>query len=100
MSARARSISVQCSRKWDSKFVTTSSRINVRHLSPDLRARTKNYRSALPDISIPFRWAYHRGPKDAFAVETDGDKLYGRGTSDIKSGVAAMTVISLPLPTV
>jgi succinyl-diaminopimelate desuccinylase len=35
--------------------------------------------------------------KDAFAGETDGDKLYGRGTSDMKSGVAAMTVMALRL---
>jgi len=62
---------------------------NVRHLSPNLRAATKNYRSALPEMSIPFRWAFHRRGQDAFAGETHGDKLYGRGTSDMKSGVAA-----------
>jgi len=35
--------------------------------------------------------------QDAFAGETHGDKLYGRGTSDMKSGVAALTVMALRL---
>jgi succinyl-diaminopimelate desuccinylase len=35
--------------------------------------------------------------KDAFAGEVAGDKLFGRGTSDMKSGVAAITLMALRL---
>jgi succinyl-diaminopimelate desuccinylase len=35
--------------------------------------------------------------KDAFSGEADGDKLFGRGTSDMKSGVAAITLMALQL---
>lgn len=35
--------------------------------------------------------------RDAFAGETDGDKLYGRGSSDMKSGVAAFVAAAVEL---
>lgn len=35
--------------------------------------------------------------RDPFAGESDGDKLFGRGSSDMKSGVAAMVSMALEL---
>src|SRR6185437_2870919 len=34
---------------------------------------------------------------DAFAGETDGDRMYGRGSTDMKSGIAAFIVAALEL---
>ena len=38
------------------------------------------------------RWTH-----DAFAGETDGDRLYGRGSTDMKSGIAAFVCAALAL---
>ena len=35
--------------------------------------------------------------RDAFAGETDGDRVYGRGSTDMKSGIAAFVVAALEL---
>jgi succinyl-diaminopimelate desuccinylase len=35
--------------------------------------------------------------RDAFAGETDGDKLFGRGSTDMKSGIAAFVIAAIEL---
>jgi hypothetical protein len=85
MSARARSISVQCSRKWDSKFVTTSCRITFDTYRPTCGGDEKLPICSTGDVDTVPLGVSPRG-QDAFAGETHGDKLYGRGTSDMKSG--------------
>ena len=38
-----------------------------------------------------------RWSRDAFAGESDGDKLYGRGVTDMKSGIAAIVAAAIEL---
>ena len=38
-----------------------------------------------------------RWSRDAFAGETDGDRLFGRGSTDMKSGIAAFVVAAVEL---
>jgi succinyl-diaminopimelate desuccinylase len=38
-----------------------------------------------------------RWTRDAFAGETDGDRIYGRGSTDMKSGIAAIVAAALEL---
>lgn len=35
--------------------------------------------------------------RDAFAGETDGDRIYGRGSTDMKSGIAAFVIAAIEL---
>jgi len=45
--------------------------------------------------TVPLGAAHWR--RDAFAGETDGDRMYGRGSTDMKGGIAAFVVAALEL---
>ena len=45
--------------------------------------------------TVPLGAAHWR--RDAFAGETDGDRMYGRGSTDMKGGIAAFIVAALEL---
>jgi succinyl-diaminopimelate desuccinylase len=45
--------------------------------------------------TVPLGAAHWR--RDAFAGETDGDRMYGRGSTDMKGGIAAFMVAALEL---
>lgn len=76
------------------KFITTNSPRNV----PHDRAACRREREIVGLLhryldTVPLgttAWT-----KDAFAGETAGDKLFGRGSSDMKSGVAAIMLMAL-----
>ena len=50
---------------------------------------------ASPDISTSCHWVVHPWSVDPFAGEIADGKLYGRGTTDMKSGVAAFVTSAL-----
>jgi succinyl-diaminopimelate desuccinylase len=45
--------------------------------------------------TVPLGFA--KWTRDAFAGETDGDKVYGRGATDMKSGIAAFVIAAIEL---
>ena len=63
----------------------------------DRRRRRARRRSASPATSTPCRSAPRPGRSDAFAGETDGDRVYGRGSTDMKSGIAAFVAAAIEL---
>jgi len=58
---------------------------------------SKRRRCASPATSILCRWVQQNGKWIRFAADTDAGKLYGRGTSDMKSGVAAFVLACVNL---
>jgi succinyl-diaminopimelate desuccinylase len=96
-SAPARRTSASCSRTRASR----SSRTNSRRDAP-----ASSRRIGGDDAKPPICFTGHidvvplgaaQWTRDAFAGETDGDRMYGRGSTDMKGGIAAFVAAAVAL---
>ena len=75
-------------------FAVDLARVRARAGRRSSRALAGRRPVAVPDraTSTPCRWGAPDWSVDPFSGETDGDRLFGRGTSDMKGGTAAIVV--------